>query len=404
MNLFLAVLLALLLGGSLGWLFLQDPGYVLIAWKQVSVELSLTLAVLLLIAAAVAGLMMLELLLGVFGLRRLLRHWSDRRKAQRAERLLAQGLALQLRGESVRAEQKLLHSARLSPDSFAAAWLASESARGRQEYRLAEDYLELAAGRGDHLPLELARVRLWMAGGQWEAAAARLKNLYSHYRKEPALAEMLVDALVRLQAWQELADWLPKLAGQLGRTRAAALAVDAHRQVMLWMAQTGSRIDRTASLRRLNDYWQALQPALREQPELVEACAESMLRQGFDDEAEPLVRDALSRQWHNGLAALYGRIRSSRPDEALKQAREWQVRHPHNPLLLLTVGRLCLQTRDWASARASFEHSLSLGKSAETYAEYVRLLQHLNDPETVHYLVAGLQQLTPRPLPNLPLP
>lgn len=404
MSLFLVLLLVLLLGGGLGWLFLNDPGYVLIAWHQTSVELSLTLAALLLILTAVAGLMVLELALGVFGLRRLLQHWSVRRKAQRAERLLAQGLALHVRGDGVRAEQKWLQSARLSPDAFSAAWLASESARHRQEFSLAEEYLELAAGRGDHLPLELARIRLWMAGGRWEAAAARLKNLYSHYRKEPALAEMLVDALTRLQAWQELADWLPRLAGQLGRARAAVLAVEAHRQVMLWMAQTGSRIDRTASLRQLNAYWQSLPPALREQPELVEACAESMLRQGFDDEAEPLVRDSLNRQWHNGLAALYGRIRSSRPEDALGHARRWQERHPHNPLLLLSLGRLYLQTRDWASARASFEQSLSLGKHAETYAEYVRLLQHLNDPETVHYLVAGLQQLTPRPLPNLPLP
>lgn len=404
MTLFLMLLALMLLGGGLGWLFLNDPGYVLVAWQQTSVELSLSLAMLLLLLAAVAGLVLLELVLGVFGLRRVILRWSDQRKLRRAEALLAEGVGLLQRGESARGEKRLLQAARLSPSPFAAAWLASDSACRRHEFRLAEDYLELAAGRADHLPMELARTRVWLEAGQWESAAARLKSLFGHYRKEPALAELLVEALLRLQAWEELAGWMPRLAGLLGTERSVALAVDAHRQVLLWMAQTGSRIDRAASLKRLKEYWSGLPSMHQEQADLVEAYAEAMLRQGFDDEAEPLVRATLSRDWHNGLAALYGRIRSSYPDEALEQARLWYQKRPQNPLLLLTLGRLYLQNRDWEAARASFEQSLSMGKSTETYAEYVRLLQHLNDPEAAHYLVAGLQQLSNRPLPQLPLP
>ena len=63
-----------------------------------------------------------------------------------------------------------------------------------------------------------------------------------------------------------------------------------------------------------------------------------MVRQGFDDEAESLVREMLARNWHNGLVALYGRIRSSHPEDSLRQAQAWQTRHPANPLLLLTLG------------------------------------------------------------------
>lgn len=404
MTLFLALIAALVLGGGLGWLFLNDPGYVLIAWHQTSVEVSLSLAVLMLVLVSVVGLVGLELLLGVFGLRRIILQWSDQRKVRRAGALLAEGVGLLQRGEAARGEKRLMQAVKLSPHPFAAASMASDSARRRHEFRLAEDYLDMAAGAADHLPLELARVRIWIDGGQWEAAAARLKSLHSHYRREPALAELLVDVLIRLQAWEDLAGWMPKLSGMLGHERAVALAVDAHRQIMGWMAQTGSRVERAASLRRLKAYWEAVPAALQQQPDLVEAYAEAMVRQGFDDEAEPVVREALGHHWHNGLIALYGRIRSSYPDEALQQARAWQSKRPQSPLLLLTLGRLYLQNRDWDAARASFEQSLSLGKSTETYAEYVRLLQHLNDPESAHYLVAGLQQLTQRPLPHFPMP
>ena len=163
-------------------------------------------------------------------------------------------------------------------------------------------------------------------------------------------------------------------------------------------------MERASALRRLKEYWSALSPALRAQPELAESCAEGMAKLGFDDEAEQLTREALERQWHHGLLLLYGRLRTSFPDQALKQAQSWQSRHAGSPVLWLTLGRLHLQNRDWQSARECFEHSLSLGKSTEAYAEYVRLLQHLNDPEAIHYLVAGLQQLTNRPLPPLPMP
>ena len=61
----LAALLFLVLGGVLGWLFLADNGYVLIAWQQTSVEMSLVLAVILLIVAAALSVIALELVLGL---------------------------------------------------------------------------------------------------------------------------------------------------------------------------------------------------------------------------------------------------------------------------------------------------------------------------------------------------
>ena len=70
----LAALLFLVLGGVLGWLFLADNGYVLIAWQQTSVEMSLVLAVILLIVAAVLSVIALELVLGLFGLRALVQN------------------------------------------------------------------------------------------------------------------------------------------------------------------------------------------------------------------------------------------------------------------------------------------------------------------------------------------
>ena len=397
-------LAVLLIGGLLGWLFLNDTGYVLVAWHQTSVEMSLSLALLLLLVAAASGVALLELVLGVFGVRRLFGRWLVSRRQARAWKLLSQGLSAFLREDYARAEKTLTKAAHITPEAFMAWWGAALAAQTQNSPQRAEQYLKLAEATAPRLPLQLARIRLWMKTGQWEAAAAALKSLFAHHRKEPAIAEWLLKALTHLQAWDELVEWLPRLGPLLGRDRAAVALADAHRQVLVWMGHTGNRVDRAGAMRRMKEYWSGLPRDLQARESVLLAYAEGMLSLGFDDEAETLVRKSMQEVWRSGLIGIYGRIRSSRPEEAKTLATGWLEKHPNHPALLLALGRINLQNRDWLSAKACFEHSLALSKNTECYAEYVRLLIQLNDPQAGHYLVAGLQQLTGRPLPNLPLP
>ena len=106
--------------------------------------------------------------------------------------------------------------------------------------------------------------------------------------------------------------------------------------------------------------------------DVVHSYAEAVIVIGFEEEAEELVRVSISQQWHNGLVELYGRIRHSQPERSLQYALEWLKKHPQSPILLLTLGRLSMQNRQWQEAKAYFEQSLSLHKNTETYAEFVR--------------------------------
>ena len=70
---------------------------------------------------------------------------------------------------------------------------------------------------------------------------------------------------------------------------------------------------------------------------------------------------------------------------------------------MLALGRLCLQNRRWLDARACFESALALRKSAEAYAELIRLLNRLEDREAGRYVIDSLALGSAR-LPDLPLP
>jgi HemY protein len=400
----LSVLFFLLLGGVFGWLFLADSGYVLIAWQQSSIEMSLALAILLLVFTVSVGAIGLELVLGVFGLRALIGKWLGQRRHHRAQSALSKGLMLMATDDFKRAEKMFVRSAQLATDAFPAYLSACRAAQAQLALQRAEDYLVLAETSANRLTIQLTRARLWLDSGQWEAAVSILKVLYAHDRKEPVVAELLLQALIKLQSWQEIMELLPLLSKTLARVHISALLKEAYQRSLSWLAQTGNRVDKVATLKRLRDFWATLPTFIQHDRDVIHSYAEAVIAIGFEEEAEELVRVSISQQWHNGLVELYGRIRHSQPERSLQYALEWLKKHPQSPILLLTLGRLSMQNRQWQEAKAYFEQSLSLHKNTETYAEFVRLLQHLNDPEAGHYLIAGLNQLVTKPLPHLPLP
>ncbi|HMY81191.1 MAG TPA: heme biosynthesis HemY N-terminal domain-containing protein [Agitococcus sp.] len=400
------LLLFLLLGAWLGSVFLQDSGYVLIVWQQTSIELSLFLAVLLLMLAAGLGLIALELLLGVFGLRALLNKWLQQRRFLRAQRSYHKGLEALTLEDYRRAEKLFNQSAKISDEPLAAYLAAAQAAQCQQASQRAEDYLQLADSYQYRLIIQITRIRLWLQTGQWEAAVAQLKSIYPHYKKEPIVNQLLLESLVKLQAWQDCLEWLPILAkAPIAETITnQALMKTAYQHSLEVLAKTTGRVDKTITFRQLQEFWQQIPRQHQRDTDVVMSYVQALISVGFYDEASVIIARVLNENWHHGLAELYGRVLHAEPELALEQAKTWLKLHPQSPVLLLTLGRLSMQCRDWPMAKAYFEQSLVLHKNTETYAEFVRLLQHLNDPEAGHYLIAGLNQLISKPLPNLPLP
>ena len=88
----------------------------------------------------------------------------------------------------------------------------------------------------------------------------------------------------------------------------------------------------------------------------------------------------------------------------LQTAEAWLKDHPNDPSLLLTLGRLCLQTSLWGKARDYLESSLRVQRNPEACAELARLLAQLGDTERSNQLFQeGLGLLDERLL-ALPLP
>lgn len=402
-----ALLLALLLlagGASAGLWLLRDPGYILLSWQHTSVEMSLTLGLLLWLGSCLLLSLSLDLIWRLLGLGNWWLRWRQSRDAERSARAFRAGtVALEL-GEYKRAERLLFSAARLAPEPLPAWLAAARAASQAQAFARAEQYLVLAEERSNSLAVSVARARLLLGSGRWEQAADYLRRRREHIPEHRLLLQLEMEVLLHLQRWDALAALLPALDKHApDAPHFAAIEKRAHRELLAWTALRGGRIDRQACARQLQAYWERLPKRLRHDNELLADYCRELLHAGADDKAEALLREALQQQWSHGLVELYGRCRSLRPDRALALAETWAATHGHNPALMLALGRLCLQNRRWHEARQYFESSLSLRKSPEAYAELIRLLSHMDEPAARHYLLESLGAQNER-LPDLPLP
>lgn len=400
----LLTLILLGLGAVLGLWLLNDPGYVLVSWGLTSIEMSLWVGLVLWLLSLLGAMVVVDLLVRLLGFNGWWSRWARQRDLQRSARALQDGTVAFEKGEWRRAERFFFVAARQSSQPLP-AWLAAARAalRGGALDR-AEQFLVLAEERGNRLAVGLARARLLLAAGRWEQAAVLLARLQDRFRKDDSVLRLRVDALVRLQRWGELAELLPQLRRSKQQDeRFAALEKRACREVLGWLGQAASRADRAYTVGRLRSYWEALPRHLRQDEELRVAYAEQLIRIGAEDEAEALLAELLDKDWSQPAIEAYGRARSTRPDAALARARGWEEKHPHNPVLLLALGRLCLQNRQWREARHYLEAALVLHKSPEAYAELVRLLARLAPEEAQRVVVASVETGAAR-LPDLPLP
>lgn len=137
----------------------------------------------------------------------------------------------------------------------------------------------------------------------------------------------------------------------------------------------------TYNLSTLEDIWNNLPSKLKKDSLLLNYYIEGLIRHHEDTKAELLIVKQLKKQWFGPLVATYSLIKSSNPARQLTIAERWLKKHPDDPYLLLSLGRLCKQRKLWGKARDYLEKSLIYDSSnLETYLELGELSENLEEP------------------------
>lgn len=401
-KLFALVLIALLLGVGIVAVIETDPGYVLIAYGNYTIETSLWVGIVVLGLFTLGVYLLLRLFRRLLGGQRSLASWLGGRRTRAASRLTTRGLISFIEGNWSRARRQLLRGARNSE-----APLVNYLISARASYRLNEpdkmrEYLGAAEAAESEagIAVELTQAELRLLSGKYEQALATLVRARRNAGRHPYVLDLLHRAYYGLRDWPELVTLLPELKKY--KVLPAEALESLEREVYTEMLAASATADDSGEA--LSQAWQKMPPALKQDASVLHRYVALLVQGGNHEAAEKVIPRALKQNWDSRLVREFGYVQGQDSARQLSQAESWLPAHTDDPQLLLCLGRLAAREKLWGKARDYFESSYRLERSAETCAELGRLLVALGEPKVAAaYFREGLQ-LKETGLPELPMP
>lgn len=381
-------LLILLIAASLSLLAYQDPGYVLIAWGYKTAELSLSLFIIIAVISFALIYFFIRLMVTGWNMPVAFKAWRLKQKHQRARRDTNKGLIELAQGNWSRAERFLIRHVSDSEIPLINYLSAARAAQKQAIPERRDNYLALAHKnmQGAGFAVQLTQAELQLVHGQLEQSLATLVQLNSASPKHPHVLFLLARIYEMLRSWGDLKKIIPDLKKYkiVNREQLLELERVVHRELIIIATQRGK-------LDQLKASWQHVPKALRTDREMVQHYTRCLLTLDGHDDAEAIVRDTVKRNWDEQLVYIYGLIESADPDKQLATAEGWLKTNKNNPVLLLTLGRLCKRNKLWGKAQSYIEASIGVQARSDSYKELGQLMEQLEEPDkAASYFRQGL--------------
>ncbi len=378
-------LFALAVGVSLAAHY--NDGYLLVVLPPYRAEISLNLAIVLLIASFLVVYAVVRAMALTFALPQRVRAFRERRRRERAGQDFHEAVRLIFAGRYSLALKKAAdaHFANHSPGL--AALLAARAAQRLREPEKQQTWLARAAQSEPTL-----RPACLMLEAEMLIETCRFTEAIDALQRLRELAGRHIAALrLELRACQGSGNWdevlrLSRLLGRHHGLPAASLreiAHEAHQENI-----RTRHCDRAALLA-----YQHAMPQREVSPLLARAYAEALISLKADEQARCFIAAQLEYEWDSRLAGLYGHGGGNDRTADIACAERWLLDHRDDPELLLALGRMCLAGRQWDQAQSHLEASLALVDRHEVRLELARLfeLTARADLAMMHYRAAAEQ-------------
>ncbi|MBB5217196.1 heme biosynthesis HemY N-terminal domain-containing protein [Parapusillimonas granuli] len=368
----------------------EHSGNVLIIAQPYRIELSLTLAVLLLLASFLVLYIVLRVLAWISHSPGRFRSWRGLRAEKRDHELLENGWIHILEGRYTEAEKdlsKVLGRTRSGSRKVLAALASARAAHHMGEFERRDEALAQAREHAS----ENIRLR--------EAASIVAAEMYLDQNRPQ-------DALVLLQPLQDASSRY---------FHATRLLLRAHRQLrnhdrvyeltrllsrrgVIDKAEAQQLIEVSAAARlrqggpeNLKSIWSDLKSDERALPDIALAAAAIHTGQGNHDEAAKVLEAALNVRLDARLLNAYSQCPPEHVARRLSKAEEWLKTHPDDSALLAALGNLCLTGELWGPGEQYLLRSMKLRSDMRIHALLGNLYDRLGRPAdaTTHWRLAS---------------
>jgi HemY protein len=368
-----AIALALVIGGLLAHVLLEDPGYVAVRAGHTLFETTLPAALLVLFGLF---LLMRSLVLAAGSRRRLAQLRAERRK-RRARDDLQRGLLDLAAGNWKRSEELMTRAVGDADAPVVNYLVAARAADLQDQVQRREQWLARAqdVAPEERAPALVTAAEMQMRRGQNEAAVRTLEQLDASGDINSRGLELLARLYQKLGRGDRLSALAPRLrnAKELPEQQVNELLAQAQLEEL---RVSGERGERAA----LDQAWNALPRAVHRLPKAAVAYARGLMASHDHVAAEKLLRDTIDESRDPAAVRLYGEINLPDPLVPLDRAETWLRASPEDPDLLLTCARLCLRAELIGKARSYLEASLARRPSPEASLLLADLLESLDQP------------------------
>jgi HemY protein len=389
----LTVVIALVASAFAAHFLLQDPGYVVINFRNYLIEMSVPILLAVIFLAIVGIWVMLKL----FRAPRKLGQAAGRYRAERAGQRLTRGMIEVAEGNFARGEKLLARAARVSDAPLLNYLQAARAAHllgqdDRRDKWLKEAYEQTPEAANAVL---LTQAELQLDQQQYEQALATLRRLEENAPNHSHALALLGRLYYHLEDWKHLEELLPRLRKQ-ARLDAPTLDKWSKRVFV-------EKLNRSSDGEAVLAEWKEVPKNLRKDLPLLEAYYASLMRTGLHDKAEKDLAAEIRKEWRGPLVRLFGMVEGADATKQLKRAENWLKTHGEDADLLLTAARLCLRNELWGKARSYLETVIALRPTPEAYQEFGRLLNRLGEGDAAADAYrSGLGMVARSPLPAIP--
>lgn len=401
MRIFVAVLVALAVAAVLAAAIQYDSGYVLIAFGQTTVEMTVWVAV------AVQALFVLLVLALFLALRRGSKFSSrlttlrSTRRAQRDRNKTNRGLIAFIEGKWAEARKLLVDAARDSDQPLINYLLAARASHALGDEEGVRRYLGKAEGAAQRADVAVAlnQADLQLESGQLESALATLNRVRSRADRYPAVLVLLYKVYRGLQDWTALRGILPEL-------RKHELLDETQLEELERLALEGElrRLVQQRDPGGVAHWWKRLGSTWQVDRQLLLLTAQAYVELQDQAAAEKILAQGLDKHWHADWVALYGRVAGADVRKQLARAESWHRERGRDAGLLVALGRISLRNELWGKARDYFDAARQLESSAEVCFELARLAENMGDEAAARRFVVEALEKQSSALPALPQP
>ena len=378
----LGILLFVLLVAALLFLLAQGDGYLLIAFGTKTIEMTLWMAAMMVLALYGVYWLAKQVFAGSLEIARRFREIFLFGSVERAQKRAASGMVDYLTGDWVEARKKLVRTFEKIEFPLPNYLAAARSSFEMGDEQEAERLLELARKNpNSELPVALTRARLQLQAGRHEQALAIIKPIELEQPRLPAVLDLLHQIYLAQNNWRALQELFPSMR------KAKVLSAPELQQLETRLAveqlrEAGQQAQQKLIAERLpflQAQWGALARSQQKTPAVVYAYAQALANNYHDQEAEALVRKTINSDWYPPLVNLYGRLQLKEIRAQLRMAEGWLKEHSDDPQLLLCLGRLLLRLEQWEGARDYLQRSFKAQPHVETAMELAALMEKSGD-------------------------